>query len=212
MFLASIALLAVVAAVNAAQQPHVGCTAGADTEPCKLPSGDEGYFVCRIQEEYSSLRPSTCPMGEGHHMMGRGWGNGMFMSRSSCIAPPDSTQQGEPAGRYQGQYQRQYGGGMMCSNNDGEPCEGRGPFGDGHERQPRLECGCCGGVCPTILKCPCTCDLDSSSSTDGGKGFKVSFTRCDNTNVDLCVPPGYADTGRVTCIEDCNTVVDGLKP
>jgi len=153
----------------------------ADPIACVTPPGGEGFFVCRIQEEMSSLRPTGPPSAEGRHGGGRGRGD---LSRSMC-APVDPPEEGE-----------------------GRP--DRPPFaGDGGDRpRPRLECGCCDDVCPIRLDCGCTCDIIRRDGTvDEGAGVKVTIIKRDGTEAQKCLPPIYADEGRATCIEDCSVVI-----
>ncbi|CAB9528127.1 expressed unknown protein [Seminavis robusta] len=73
-----------------AQPEFPQCTIGTDTNACSTPFGEDGFFVCRVQDAASSLRPTLAPgmAGMGRGRRGRG---PRGLSRSKCVPlnPPE---------------------------------------------------------------------------------------------------------------------------
>lgn len=104
------------------------CKLSTDTEQCTLPDGSAGVFMCRTQDHYSFLRlPSSD--GSSESVYNTGLPDGKACTRF----PPDSP--------------------TICVTVD--PSSPQGARSD--EAQPRLECGCCDGICPLI-----ECIMDKS--------------------------------------------------
>ena len=68
-------------------QPELPDCSG-DVEACTTARDEEGYFICRVQDEESSLRPTRPPTVEG---TGRGRRGRRGFSRSKCVPvdPPE---------------------------------------------------------------------------------------------------------------------------